>query len=131
MAGEVGVDKTVEGLEPLRSVNVNDMIQERLARYIRERQLSAGDRLPSESALAQTLGVSRGALREAMRGLQGVGVLEARVGSGWYVSTFTLTPFAKGLSLTLEPDARTFGELNEIRTGLERRKSDTAWSSAR
>jgi GntR family transcriptional repressor for pyruvate dehydrogenase complex len=113
------VDKAVEGLEPLRSANVNALILERLASYIRRRQLSAGDRLPSESALAQALGVSRGALREAMRSLQGVGALEARVGSGWYLSSFTLGPAARGLSLTLEPDERTFRELDEIRTNLE------------
>jgi len=117
--GEVAVDQATDGLEPLRTVKINEAIQERLVRFIRERKLMAGDKLPSEGALAQKLGVSRGTLREAMRSLQAVGIVEARVGSGWYVRDFSLDPIAMGLSLTLEPDQDTFRDLNEIRTGLE------------
>lgn len=113
------MDKATDGLEPLRTINVNEAIQERLVRFIQERKLMAGDKLPSEGALAQKLGVSRGTLREAMRSLQAVGIIEARVGSGWYVRDFSLDPIAVGLSLTLEPDQATFRDLNEIRTGLE------------
>lgn len=49
-------------------------------------QLPAGSRLPAERELAQQLGVSRTVLREALRILEAIGVLEARVGRGRFVS---------------------------------------------
>ncbi len=45
----------------------------------------AGDRLPSEPALARQLGVSRATLREAMRAFEGQGLLRRRQGVGTFV----------------------------------------------
>ena len=47
----------------------------------------AGARLPTERELTQRFGVSRSSLREAVRALALVGVLESRVGDGTYVTT--------------------------------------------
>ena len=49
-------------------------------------ELRAGDRLPIEKELAAQLGVSRGSLREAVRSLATLGVLETRQGDGTYVT---------------------------------------------
>src|SRR3989449_6244016 len=58
---------------------------------IRERIVSgawgAGDRLPKESELAGELGISRNSLREAVRALSQLRVLEVRQGDGTYVSS--------------------------------------------
>jgi len=58
---------------------------------IRERIVSgawgAGDRLPKESELAAELGISRNSLREAVRALSQLRVLEVRQGDGTYVSS--------------------------------------------
>src|SRR5438309_7422336 len=58
---------------------------------IRERIVSgawgAGDRLPKESELAAQLGLSRNSLREAVRALSQLRVLEVRQGDGTYVSS--------------------------------------------
>jgi len=48
--------------------------------------LSAGSRLPVERDLAEQLGVSRGSLREGVRALALMGVLETRQGDGTYVT---------------------------------------------
>ncbi|MTH69867.1 FCD domain-containing protein [Agromyces bracchium] len=45
-------------------------------------RLKAGDRLPSERELSQSLGVSRPSLREAMRVLEALGLVDIRVGGG-------------------------------------------------
>src|SRR5213596_224505 len=58
---------------------------------IRERIVSGawgpGDRLPKESELAAQLGLSRNSLREAVRALSQLRVLEVRQGDGTYVSS--------------------------------------------
>lgn len=53
---------------------------------IREGEWKLGDRLPNEPTLADRLGVGRSTVREAVRQLAGKGVLEARHGSGVYVT---------------------------------------------
>jgi GntR family transcriptional repressor for pyruvate dehydrogenase complex len=50
-------------------------------------EFTAGSRLPTERELTQRFGVSRSSLREAVRALALVGVLESRVGDGTYVTT--------------------------------------------
>ena len=50
-------------------------------------ELRPGDRLPKESELAARLNLSRGSLREAVRGLALVRVLEVRQGDGTYVTS--------------------------------------------
>src|SRR3954468_19190132 len=50
-------------------------------------EFSAGARLPKEQVLADRLGLSRNSLREAVRPLTMIGVLEPRVGDGTYVTT--------------------------------------------
>lgn len=52
---------------------------------IRQRELTAGTRLPPERELANTLGVSRPSLREALIALEIGGQIEIRMGSGVYV----------------------------------------------
>ena len=54
---------------------------------ISEGRLGPGDRLPVESDLATQLGVSRGSLREGVRALVAMGVLETRQGSGTVVTS--------------------------------------------
>ena len=53
--------------------------------YLQERSLQPGDRLPSERALADKLGVGRNALREALATLTTLRVVEARPNSGIYL----------------------------------------------
>ena len=59
---------------------------EHVKRMIASGELRAGDRLPIEKELAAQLGVSRGSLREAVRSLATLGVLETRQGDGTYVT---------------------------------------------
>src|SRR5712664_3760430 len=65
-----------------RSVSVRDAITDRIDRGV----LAAGTRLPSEPALASELGVARATLREALRTLEGEGIVRRMWGSGTYVA---------------------------------------------
>ncbi|QQM38775.1 FadR/GntR family transcriptional regulator [Streptomyces liliifuscus] len=65
-------------------------------------RLGPGDRIPPEAELGEELGVSRGPLREAVRMLAALGVVEPRHGSGTYVSQLRPEDVIGSLSLTLE-----------------------------
>lgn len=64
-----------------------DVVIEAVKRMLRDGTLRAGSKLPIERDLSATLGVSRGSLREAVRALAALGVLEARQGDGTYVTS--------------------------------------------
>ncbi len=65
-------------------------------------ELRPGDRLPKESELASRLGLSRGSLREAVRGLALVRVLEVRQGDGTYVTSLEPELLLQSLSFFTE-----------------------------
>ncbi|MBJ7603202.1 MAG: FadR family transcriptional regulator [Candidatus Dormibacteraeota bacterium] len=72
------------GVGPVR-VSAADFITEHVLRLIREGGLQAGDRLPTVDALSRRLSVAPPTMREAMRRLEALGVVEMRHGSGTYV----------------------------------------------
>jgi len=55
--------------------------------YLLSGELQPGDRIPSERSLAETLGVGRGAVREGLKSLTLLGLLEVRQGDGTYLSS--------------------------------------------
>ena len=77
------------GLEGVPSLKVGARLSEQLADAlivgIRDGQLQAGQRLPTEAALVQRFGVSRTVVREALSRLKTLGLLESRQGSGAFV----------------------------------------------
>ncbi|MDA1099713.1 MAG: FadR/GntR family transcriptional regulator [Proteobacteria bacterium] len=67
--------------------------------------LKPGDRLPSERELCKTFGVGRTSVREALKPLITMGILEGRAGSGTYIAAETgqfQKPLEWGLLLDLE-----------------------------
>lgn len=62
-----------------------DTVIEGIRRLIANGELTPGTKLPNEKALCELLGVSRGSLREGVRALAALGVLETRQGDGTYV----------------------------------------------
>ena len=55
-------------------------------RYLWDLDAQTGKKLPTERALAQTLGLSRGAVREALSVMEAEGVVVRKVGSGTYMA---------------------------------------------
>jgi DNA-binding FadR family transcriptional regulator len=94
-------------------------VQESLRAYIEENRLKAGDPLPPESFLAQQLGVGRNSVREAIKALESVGVLETRRGVGVFVKEFSFQPLLDNLAYGLQASLRDVEELREIRLVLE------------
>lgn len=65
-------------------------------------ELRPGDRLPPEQELADRLGVSRGSLREAVRALSQIKVLDVRRGDGTYVTSLSPNELLSGLVFSME-----------------------------
>jgi DNA-binding FadR family transcriptional regulator len=75
------------GREPRRGSSVTDEAIDKIRDGIVAGRWGPGDRLPPEANLAAELGLSRNSLREAVRALSLVRVLEVRQGDGTYVTS--------------------------------------------
>lgn len=71
---------------PVRPQSQSDVVIDGIRDMILDGRLTAGARLPIERDLGELLGVSRGSLREGVRALVRLGVLETRQGDGTYVT---------------------------------------------
>lgn len=94
-------------------------VQESLKEYIEANALKAGDPLPPETFLAQQLGVGRNSMREAIKALESLGILETRRGIGVFVKEFSFKPLLDNLAYGLQDSLRDVEELREIRRVLE------------
>ena len=90
MTGNVEALWTRTMFSPVPVRNAFEVTIERLAQSIRLGVLVEGDRLPPERELAETFGVSRVTLREAIKALRDVGLVESRRGRGG--GTFVAAP---------------------------------------
>lgn len=102
-----------------RAPPVHKSVQDAIRAYIVERGLKPGDSMLPEGELARRLGVSRNSVREAVRSLESLGVLESRHGSGLYVREFTWDPILDNLAYGLIQDVSSLAELLDIRRVLE------------
>ena len=79
-------------------------------------ELSPGERLPPEHELAERLGVSRGSLREAVRALSQINVLDVRRGDGTYVTSLAPSELLSGMVFAMELlQAQGLEEVVEVR----------------
>ena len=105
---------------PLRRPSLNETIRDYVKQYILDQRLAAGDPLPPETQLAQELGVGRGSVREAIKALQSLGIIEVRHGDGLYVRSFSFDPIVETMGYGMRFDADTLSELVQIRIWLEK-----------
>jgi len=86
---------------------------------IRDERLSPGERLPSERALAESLEVSRATVREAIRSLAAMNILEVRHGSGTFVAALDIDELLRPARVALGLTEQTLHDLFEVRLLLE------------
>jgi GntR family transcriptional repressor for pyruvate dehydrogenase complex len=101
-------------------MRVTDEAIDRIKQMIVAGELRPGDRLPREADLAAHLGLSRSSLREAVKALALIRVLDVRQGDGTYVTSLdpTLLLETMGFVLDLHQDASVL-EFFEVRRILE------------
>ncbi|MGP9580354.1 FadR/GntR family transcriptional regulator [Brachybacterium sp. AOP35-5H-19] len=82
--------------------------------------LKPGDRLPTEAELSETIGVSRNSLREAVKALSVIRVLDVRQGDGTYVTALEPEQLLESLAFVLDlHQDSSYVEILEIRRLLE------------
>jgi GntR family transcriptional regulator, transcriptional repressor for pyruvate dehydrogenase complex len=108
----------VEPLEP--RLRLYEGAFESIRQYVVRERLRPGDPLPSERQIQQQLGISRAPVREALRVLQSVGMIEARQGKGLFVKEMNLRPMVDAFVSHLELiDLDSFDHLLGLRQILE------------
>jgi GntR family transcriptional repressor for pyruvate dehydrogenase complex len=94
----------LEQLQPIDGrTSASHRVAERLMALIASGNLAPGDKLPSENELSKALHVSRPVVREALRGMAMMGLVESKQGGGCYVTDLTpnrlMAPLSYALSL--------------------------------
>ena len=114
-----------EGSRRMRRSTTADQIKE----LILTKGLKPGDPLPTELDLHEILGVSRTSIREAMRTLATLDIVEVRHGHGTFVGRMSLSPMVQALvfrgALSPGDDLQALREVVEIREVLELALADT------
>lgn len=107
---------------PFETVTVTrsyEQVVEQIRDQIRDGRFARGERLPSERELGSSFGVGRGVIREAVKVLGAMGLVEARQGSGLYVRNDPLPSVTRAFVLSVAPEEGAIGRLFEFRQALE------------
>jgi GntR family transcriptional regulator, transcriptional repressor for pyruvate dehydrogenase complex len=108
-----------ESLKTVDTSSLVDKVEASLVELLQERKLGVGDVIPKEIELAETLGVSRTVIREALTRLRMMGLIESKKKKG---SVITSPDLFGMMSKSMNPhilDQDTLREIFEIRLVLE------------
>jgi GntR family transcriptional repressor for pyruvate dehydrogenase complex len=109
-----------------RSPRLSDRVAEQLLSTILERDLKAGDRLPSERELGEQFGVSRTVVREATRALAARGIIDVRAGTGLTVAAVEPSAVASSMNLFIRGSDVPYADVHHVRSVLEGEVSGVA-----
>lgn len=115
MRTERVLSMTTSGKTP----KVYDQVIEQIKNKIKSGELKKGDKLPSERELAETLSVSRTSVREAIRALDVIGLVESKRGAGNYIKTSFEDSLFEPLSVMFMLQESSPKEMFELRETLE------------
>ncbi len=111
--------ETTKAFRVIRKTRVSEDIIEQVRDLITSGRLKPGDRLPAERELAQTLSVGRSAVREAIRAMESLGLVEARAGEGTFVAAFPENRARDPLTAAFFQEWSTQLKLFEVRRVIE------------
>lgn len=102
-------------------LTLSQRIERTIENAIREKKLVQGDKLPTEREMCESFGVSRTALREALRRLNARGLISIQKGSGMYVTELNIDEAINTLNLyyDLKFDQDLLSQIIEVRRLFE------------
>ena len=95
------------------------LVIEYIKSLVQKGELSFGGKLPSERKLMGTLGLSRNSVREALRSLENMGIVESRHGQGNYLVNRMGNSLGSMFSLMLFLNECSFEEVRQLRRSIE------------
>ena len=110
---------TANGIGRIEQKTMADVVEIRLREYLKQRAFKPGDALPGEVELAESLGVSRNVVREALSRLRMLGMVETKKKRGMVL---TRPDILGSLERVLDPliiDESTLRDIFELRLTLE------------
>ncbi len=105
--------------EAVRKTKLYEEVARQIERLILEGGLKPGDKLPPERELAETFEVSRGSVRDAIRTLELMGLVEPRQGEGTVVRDLSAESLLNPLATMLVRKRELVGELLDVRKMIE------------
>jgi len=102
-------------------ITLSQKIERRIEDAIRDKKLPVGSKLPTEHELCASFGVSRTALREALRRLSARGLIQITKGSGMFITELKIDDAINTLNLyyDLKFDNNLIGQIIEVRKIFE------------
>lgn len=99
---------------------VTDDAITKIKQMIQQGELRPGDRLPPEQELAERLGLSRSSMREAVKALEAMRILDVRRGDGTYVTSLQPSLLLEAMSFVLDfHESHAVLEVFEVRRIVE------------
>jgi len=113
------LDKSEYKFEPIQKDSLVVELTKRILDYIFSGSIKPGDKLPAERQLSEALGVGRSAIREAIKSLTVLGILEVRQGYGTYLKRADSTLLTQSIEWSLLLGERQTMDLIEARKEIE------------
>ena len=111
--------RAVKLIAPIKKTRIPEEIADRVRQLIVDRTFRPGQPLPSERVLARRFGVSRGSIRDALRMLETVGLLEARHGQGTFPRELSVDRLVTPLASVITHQRDLQDELMDVRRMFE------------
>lgn len=106
-------------MKNIRRLSLSEQVVNSIIQYIQENGLNPGDQLPTENKFAESLGVSRTSIREAIKALSINGILRSIPGKGTFLEPKAATLMLERDGLLQMEAQATITEVMEVRAPLE------------
>ncbi|MDH8678078.1 FadR/GntR family transcriptional regulator [Fusibacter bizertensis] len=105
--------------DKIDSQSVVGNVVNQISSLIINKEYTAGDKIPTETELAEKLGVSRNSIREAIKILSAIGILEIQRGRGTFVASKVSPSFFDPLIFSLIIEPKSASDIYEFRVMFE------------
>lgn len=104
---------------PIKNATVAKTVMERIKEALISKALRPGDKLPTETEMCESMGVGKSSVREAIKMLEVLGVVESRQGGGTFIAASVPESSVNPLVYQLLIDYGNNGDIFELRATFE------------
>jgi DNA-binding FadR family transcriptional regulator len=112
-------DESSRVITPIKKTRVAEEVADRVRALMLDGTFPPGEPIPSERHLAERFGVSRGSIRDALRTLETIGLLETRHGQGTFARELSVDRLVAPLASVMAYRSDLQGELMDVRRMFE------------